>query len=47
MDQQKLQELYKLHERAKRFERLGNDTEALNIYMEIHENFFAKHFRFI
>lgn len=41
MDQQKLQELYKLHERAKRFERLGNDTEALNIYMEIHENFFA------
>lgn len=41
MDQQKLQELYKLHERAKRMERLGNDTEALNIYMEIHENYFA------
>ena len=41
MDQQKLQELYKLHERAKRMERLGNDTEALNIYMEIHEGYFA------
>ena len=41
MDQQKLQELYKLHERAKRMERMGNDSEALNIYMEIHENFFA------
>ncbi len=41
MDQQKLQELYKLHEKAKRMERLGNDTEALNIYLQIHENFFA------
>ncbi len=41
MDQQKLQELYKLHERAKRMERLGNDDEALNIYLQIHEDFFA------
>jgi len=41
MDQQKLQELYKLHERAKRMERLGNDTEALNIYLEIHAGYFA------
>ncbi len=41
MDQQKLQELYKLHERAKRMERMGNDSEALKIYLDIHENFFA------
>jgi len=41
MDQQKLQELYKLHEKAKRMERLGNDTEALSVYLQIHENFFA------
>lgn len=41
MDQQKLQEIYKLHERAKRMERLGSDTEALDIYMQIHENYFA------
>lgn len=41
MDQQKLQELYKLHERAKRMERLGNDDEALRIYLEIQEDYFA------
>lgn len=41
MDQQKLQEMYKLHERAKRMERLGNDTEALKLYLEIHEGYFA------
>lgn len=41
MDQQKLQELYKLHERAKRMERLGNDDEALRIYLEIQADYFA------
>lgn len=40
MNQEKFQALYKLQEKAKRMERFGKDTEALDIYMEIHEKFF-------
>lgn len=35
-----LAEMHKLVERAKTLERLGKDTEALEIYLEVHEKFF-------
>ncbi len=40
MDQQKLQALFKLQEKAKRMEKYGKYTEALDIYMQIHKDFF-------
>lgn len=40
MNNEYFAEMHKLIEKAKSFERMGREEEALKIYLEIHENFF-------
>ncbi len=40
MDQQQFQQMHKLHEKAKRLEKFGKDGDALEIYLQIHQDYF-------
>ncbi len=40
MNQQQFQKMYKLHEKAKRLEKYAKDKDALDIYLQIHKEYF-------